>query len=244
MNAEVESESAAVQVTVVCPLCGGTQFRSYRGRENARCAGCGSKERSRFLGLVLRRLAPPPTRAPVYHFAPEPKIADILIERYGAAYTPADVDPGSYGWSTVEVRQVDLVRPRAAIDGPVQGLVHSHVLEHVPASLDRVVREMNALVEPGGFHVFQVPVHDGWYREDMDPDLPGVEREARFFQDDHMRSFGRRDFRERVLELFEGFDQVDLAAHVRPEELARAAIPASALTSPTGHSVFLFRKRG
>ena len=58
-----------------------------------------------------------------------------------------------------------------------------------------------------------------------------------------MRIFGKRDFGERLLDLFEGFEPVDLAAHVTAEDLAAGAIPVSALTSPTGHSVFLFRKR-
>ena len=227
---------------LVCPLCGGTSFGVFRGREHARCAGCGAKERSRFLGMVLQRLAPAPSGAPVYHFAPEPKIAEILHRRYGAAYVPADIAPAAYAWSKVPVRRVDLCRPGTQIAGPVQGLVHSHVLEHIPAPIERVVRELNALVEPGGFHIFQVPVNEGWYREDMDPKLPRPERERLFFQHDHMRSFGRRDFRERLLDLFEGFEPVDIAAHVSVGELAAAAIPAHALTSPTGHSVFFFRK--
>ncbi len=245
-EAKIDSVEAgtATGVPLVCPLCGGTSFGVYRGRENARCAGCGAKERGRFMGMVLRRFAPAPTGAPVYHFAPEPKIAEILHARYEAAYVPADIDPGGYAWSRVPVRAVDLRRPAEGIAGQVQGFVHSHVLEHIPASLDRVVGELNALIEPGGFHVFQVPIHSGWYREDMDPKLPRAERNRLFHQHDHMRLFGRRDFRERVLDLFAGFDLVDLAVHFTPEDLATAAIPASALTSPTGHSVFFLRKRG
>ena len=77
----------------------------------------------------------------------------------------------------------------------------------------------------------------------MDPDLPPAERERLYFQHDHMRIFGKRDFGERLLDLFEGFEPVELAAHVTPEDLAAGAIPVSALTSHTGHSVFLFRKR-
>lgn len=239
---ELQAQADTPATAPVCPLCGGGTFRTYRGRENARCAGCGSKERGRFLGLVLQRAAPPPTGGAVYHFAPERKIAEILRKRYGKAYTPADISPETYGWSKTPVRKVDLCRPADYIRGPVQGFVHSHVLEHVPASIDRVVRDLNRLLEPGGFHVFQVPIHQGWYREDMDPDLSAEERQARFHQHDHMRAFGRRDFRERVLDLFEGFEAVDLSAHVSAAELSAAAVHPSALNTPTGHSVFLFRK--
>jgi hypothetical protein len=239
----VETESQTEDRLLVCPLCGSDAFNTYRGRVNARCAGCGSKERGRFLGLVLKRLAPAPSGAPVYHFAPEKKIADLLHRQYGAAYVPADIEPELYGWSQVPVRRVDLCRSADDIQGPVQGMVHSHVLEHIPASIERVIREMNALIEPGGFHIFQVPVQPGWYREDMDPDLPGSERKRMFFQENHMRSFGQRDFAYRVLDLFEGFERVEIAAHVSAKDLAAAAVRPGALRNPTGHSVFFFRKR-
>lgn len=239
----VQTESQTETRLLICPLCGSNAFNSYRGRVNARCAGCGSKERGRFLGLVLKRLAPAPSGAPVYHFAPEKKIADLLYRQYGSAYVPADIEPELYGWSPVPVRQVDLRRPAGDIPGPVQGMVHSHVLEHIPGSIERVIRDMNALIEPGGFHIFQVPIQPGWYREDMDPDLPGAERKRMFFQENHMRIFGRSDFADRVLDLFEGFERVDISAHVTAGDLATAAVRPGALRTPTGHSVFFFRKR-
>jgi hypothetical protein len=236
-------ESNPNEIAIACPLCGCSEFGVYRGRPLATCAGCGAKERSRFLGLVLQQLLPQPSGAPVYHFAPERKIAEILHRHFGPTYVPADIDPGTYSWSKVPVRKVDLCRPAAHIEMPVQGLVHSHVLEHIPAPIERVVHDMNRLIEPGGFHVFQVPIHAGWYREDMDPDLNVAERERLFFQHDHIRLFGRQDFRERLLDLFQGFEQVDIAKYVTVENLVRGAIPGSALSSLTGHSVFFFRKR-
>ena len=235
-------EPQAKEVELECPLCGSGTFAPYRGRALATCAGCGAKERGRFLGLILRKLLPAPTGAPVYHFAPERKIAEILQEHFGKPYTPADVEPDVYKWSSVPVRQVDLRHPAKHIDGPVQGFVHSHVLEHIPAPVERVIRDMNNLIEPGGFHIFQVPIHEGWFREDMDPDMPAEERERLFFQHDHIRLFGRRDFPERVLDLFNGFEQVKIEDHVSVETLIRGAVPGSALTSLTGHSVFFFRK--
>ena len=71
-------------------------------------------------------------------------------------------------------------------------MMHSHVLEHLPGPLVQVLRRMNALIAPGGFHILQVPIHPGWYREDLDPELPGEERTRLFGQDNHMRIFGRR----------------------------------------------------
>lgn len=228
----------------LCPICHGTEFGAYRGRPRSQCASCGSKERHRFLALVLREhLVRPPAGLPVYHFAPERSIAAVLRELFGTDYRPADLSPERYGWSEVPLNRIDLSKPLEYLQpGSVGGFVHSHVLEHIPASIDRVIREMNEALAPDGFHIFQVPVHRGWYREDMDPELDADERNQRFHQEDHMRQFGDRDFEERVLDLFDSMDRVDPGNSIDEEMLKRAAIPASAMTRNTGHTVYVFRK--
>ena len=218
----METESPVENRVLVCPLCGGAPFGIYRGREDARCAGCGAKERGRFLGLVLKRLAPPPSGAPVYHFAPEPKIAEILPAATARPTCRRTSTPTpTAGRRCRCAGSISVGRARRS-PGRCRAWCIPHVLEHIPAPLERVVRDLNALIEPGGFHLFQVPIHDGWYREDMDPDLPRAERERRFFQHDHMRIFGKRDFGERLLDLFEGFEPVELARHVTPRIWPRA----------------------
>lgn len=239
LRQDVHAENA-----VRCPLCGGGRLAAYRGRENARCATCGAKERERLMALALEKTAPDNRGLPVYHFAPERALAARLVARYGAAYRAADFNPLFYASIGTPVQAIDLRRPLNFLaPQSVGGLVHSHVLEHVPASLDQVVRDMNRAIAPGGFHVFQVPIHPGWYREDMDPDMPADERTARFFQDDHMRCFGVADFAERMLALFDDFDRVDLGALLSVRDLAQAGVPPSALNHFTGHSVFMFVKR-
>jgi hypothetical protein len=198
------------------------------------------------MALVLRSpLMPAGNGLPIYHFAPEPSIGGVLLELFGEHYHPADLVPDSYSWSTVPVQKVDLSHPLDTFrPGSVGGFVHSHVLEHIPASIDRVVRDMNAALVPGGFHIFQVPVHKGWYREDMNPDMDRSERTRLFHQWDHMRQFGDRDFEERVLGLFADMIRVDLSEHLDAQLLKQAALPASALTRHTGHTVYLFVKPG
>lgn len=228
----------------VCPLCEGGTFLGYRGRENARCAGCGAKERERLMALVLRKVEIDPRGGPIYHFAPERALMGYFIERFGEAYNVADIEPELYSGCGRPVRRVDLSRPLEYFEpSSVGGFIHSHVLEHVPASIDRVVTQMNAALMPGGFHVFQVPIHSGWSREDMDPDMDPDARRERFFQEDHIRVFGTEDFAERVLSLFEdGFERVHIAGLVDDADALRAGIPVSAMSRLTGHSVFLFIK--
>lgn len=227
-----------------CPVCSGTSFATYRGRTNARCAACGSKERARLMALVLRKFAPPRNGKPVYHFAPEAAIADILIETYQTDYTPADYEPELYPWSKVPLVKVDLSRPLAYFErGSAHGFIHSHVMEHIPGSIDRVISEMNEALSPGGFHLFQVPIEQGWYREDMNPNMPREDRERVFKQDDHLRVFGAEDFEDRCLRLFTGLDRVELRQKITDTDLDGAGLPRSTLTRYNGHTAFMFIKR-
>jgi hypothetical protein len=197
------------------------------------------------MAMVLREVQLPASGRQVIHVAPEAAIADILIEKFGLSYVPADLAPDTYTWSKVPVRQLDLTKPEEYFTATgVQGFVHSHVFEHLPGSIDRAIAAINAVIVPGGFHLFQVPVHEGWYREDMNPDMPPQERERLFFQADHLRVFGEQDFEDRCLSNFAGFDRVDLAGKITPEALQEAAVPGGALTRFTGHTPFLFIKYG
>ncbi|MCA1439326.1 hypothetical protein I6F07_03615 [Ensifer sp. IC4062] len=196
------------------------------------------------MALVLSKVAPTGNGKPVFHFAPETGIADILIERYAGSYSPADFSPDLYPWSKVPLTKVDLRQPLVHFPPQtVHGFVHSHVLEHIPGSIERIILEMNEAIAPGGFHFFQVPIEPGWYRENMDPNLPGEQRRKDFGQDDHFRMFGAMDFHERILRLFEDFQPIDLTKHIGFQELRDAAVPASSLSRLTGHSVFAFLKR-
>lgn len=226
-----------------CPLCAGTTFGDYRGRPRARCVACGAKERERLLALAIERAQLDAQGCPIYHFAPESGISRLLRRRFKEMYCAADFNPDDYIKLGCPVQKVDLQEPATTFaPRSVGGFVHAHVLEHVPGSLDRVVNDLNAAIVPGGFHVFQVPIHVGYYREDMDPRLSPDDRRDRFFQEDHLRVFGTEDFAERVLSLFDGFKLTRLADLLTQNDLMAAAVPVSALHQLTGHSPFIFTK--
>ena len=195
------------------------------------------------MALALERVRLSKNGLEVFHFAPEKAIAEILLREFGAKYVAADFSPEQYNWSKVPVRKVDLSEPLKYLPrAGLNGIVHSHVLEHILGSIDRVITELNDTLAPGGFHLFQVPIHLGWYREDMDPGMPQEVREERFLQHDHLRVFGQEDFADRCLRLFRGMEKVDLAALITREELVNAAVPGNSLTSANGHTAFLFMK--
>lgn len=228
-----------------CPICSGRRFVTYRGRPNARCSGCGSKERARFLAIVLKRLSVPNTGKPVIHFAPEEAISEILWRRYGRSYVPADLEPEGYAWTKAPGRKIDLSNPREYLGrNSVSIVIHSHVLEHVYAPIDRILREINDAIVPGGYHIFQVPVEKGWYREDMNKDMSPDKRTEMYGQHDHVRIFGANDFNDHVLRHFQGFERIDTSSLLTERDLINACVPAHSLSRPTGHTVFAFRKQG
>ena len=182
---------------------------------------------------------------PVFHFAPEQSLQNVLIEKYGARYIAADFAPEAYEvWSNVPLRKIDLSRPNNYLPkASVEGLIHSHVLEHIPGSIERVISQMNDAIAPGGFHLFAVPIEVGWYREDMNPNLSDKEKTERFRQFDHIRVFGTEDFEDRCLRLFEkDFTRIDLKTKISQHDLYRASVGQTALNNYTGNTPFLFIK--
>lgn len=138
-----------------CPVCG----ESYRDflpfglgrRRNARCPGCGSLERHRFMWLYLRdRLGLARRRARVLHVAPEPCIARALAGNPGLAYVSVDMfDPHAQ-------HHADLGALPFA-DAAFDTVICSHVLEHIED--DRLaMRELARVLRPRGRAIIMVPI--------------------------------------------------------------------------------------
>ena len=175
-----------LEKSIRCPVCDATRFRSYRGRKNAQCARCGSKERHRLLALVLGHLeCGPAAEYPICHFAPERAISDLLAAKFGPMYRAADFAPEIYSGIRRPVEKVDLTQSREHFSAnSVAGFIHSHVLEHLPVHLGPVIAGMNGALRPGGVHIFQIPVVPGQTDEDLSPLLTDDDRLKRFGQED------------------------------------------------------------
>ncbi len=138
-----------------CPVCGG-QFRRFlpfglNGRRNARCPGCGSLERHRFMWMHLRdhhRLLR--RRLRLLHIAPEHCIRDALAGNPALNYVSVDMfDPEAD-------RAADLTAlpwPDASFDFAIC----SHVLEHIGDDRAAIAELFRVLV-PGGRAVVMVPI--------------------------------------------------------------------------------------
>lgn len=182
-------EARRIRAGVIqCAICGTKALRflpfGLRGRRNARCPGCGSVERHRFLWTYLRRRTDLfRGRYRVLHTAPEPCLEDRLRHLPNLRYLTVDrFNP----FADRHEDLTDLSFPDASFDV----VLTSHVLEHIPddrAALAQLAR----ILRPGGWAVVMVP---------FDPRLPvspegadirsPAERMARFGHPYHYRIYG------------------------------------------------------
>jgi hypothetical protein len=179
---------------VECPVCG-ARFRHFAPRwnmPNAICWRCDSEERHRALWLFLTRSRPEllSGAGSLLHFAPEAALAAHLRRRAGLSYVTGDIQPG-LGDITLDIIDLDL--PDQAFDG----IICSHVLEHVPDDT-AAMAELYRVLRPGGWCVVMVPLEPSLDETDEDPSIiDPEERRRRFWQEDHVRLYGH-DLIERL----------------------------------------------
>ena len=201
---------------VECPLCGERfrHFMSAWNRAGAICWSCGAHERHRALWLVFEHRPELLAGArSLLHFAPEWCLERRLRPRVGAGYVSADLEAGKAD-RVLDLMALDLG------DGAFDAILCSHVLEHVDD--DAVaMRELRRVLAPGGWAIVMVPIDLDRERtyEDASKVTP-AEREAAFWQHDHVRLYGR-DLRDRLGAA--GFEVTTIlpAELVGPERAAR-----------------------
>jgi SAM-dependent methyltransferase len=204
-----------------CPICGTRALRflpfGLFGRRNARCPGCGSVERHRFLWWYLtRHTRLLRTRQRVLHTAPEPCLAARFRALPHWRYRSVDrFDPAA------DIR-ADLARlplPDASVDG----VISSHVLEHLPD--DRTaLRELARVVRPGGWAVVMVPYDP---KTPVSPENPAVDtpakRMAAYGHPFHYRYYGA-DLPDRLAEAGFAAEVVDSKRLLTPHQRRRFRI--------------------
>ena len=200
--------------TVECPVCGRC-FRRFKpdwNRADAVCWRCGAHERHRAVALLWRE-RPELLRdaGSLLHFAPE-WCFRFTPRPPGQRYVTTDLDPAK-GDLPLDIRALDL--PDHAFDA----IICSHVLEHVDD--DRAaLAELRRVVAPGGWVQLMVPQDLDRAETYEDPSITDPDaRRAAFWQDDHVRLYGR-DFADRIRAA--GFDvEVIVMAEVVGADAAR-----------------------
>jgi SAM-dependent methyltransferase len=177
---------------VECPICGSTfsQFMWAWNRPHAICWSCGAAERHRALWLYLQSEQPLAAAKDVLHFSAEYPLAVRLREQIGPGYKTSELEPGKADL-TIDVTAIDL--PDASLDA----IICSHVLEHVPDDAG-AMRELHRVLRPGGTAIVMVPLDHSRATTYEDPSITEPdEREAKFWQHDHLRLYAP-DIAERL----------------------------------------------
>lgn len=223
-----------------CPICGGDRFQSMTRaiarqikaglvseqaaqRRQSICSGCGSRPRHRLMFATLQTLDLLRPEKQVLHIAAEPALLPRFKAIYGESYTVANLSMEAMA-ALQDVNKVtfDMCRP-TTLHARYDVVIHSHVLEHVHCNWALALMRVNTLLTEGGVHIFCIPVHEqGYYKEDLDPNLPLAVRIDEFGKDDHVRKFFKHAFLEEIQELcrLTGFD-LRLAYDVLGNEAAR-----------------------
>lgn len=131
-----------------CPICG-AWYRSFapfglRGRPNARCPGCGSLERHRFLWFYMmgrHRILRPGSR--ILHVAPEACIQQRLLRDFRVRYLGIDRYDGD-----ADAEQQDLT-DLPYTDNAFDVVICNHVLEHIPDDR-KAIAEISRVLSPNG----------------------------------------------------------------------------------------------
>ena len=109
----------------------------------------------------------------VLHIAPELCLLERLHASIGAGYTPADLNPRRYKNNSCAVLKFDLCTDLTRFsDAKFDIVMHMHVLEHIPCSLEPVLRDTMRILKCGGHLIFALPFVPGFSLENWSPDSP------------------------------------------------------------------------
>jgi hypothetical protein len=224
-----------------CNICGSNAFTDMGVRKAMKCAMCDSLERTRVMGLFLKKLGVPKPGMKVLHLAPEPGIGMFCAKVVGKDnYHARDLDPSRYQFC--EAQRFDLCSDAETLpDGFYDLILHSHIIEHLPCNYTAVLLHLHRALKPQGLHICSIPVSPGYYEEECGP-LSAEERTRRFGQFDHLRNFGDKDLQESLGKIFKLPTKYDLTEHFSIEDLDRYNIPSEARSGFSPHTVFILRK--
>lgn len=210
---------------VECSVCG-SEFRKFlpygrSGRDNALCPNCLALERHRLMYLYLQRKTNFfRDNLKLLHVAPEYCFIDRFEKMTNLDYITADIE-SPLAKVKMDIHQI----PFEANTFDVAFC--NHVMEHVDDDI-KAMSELHRVLKPGGWAIIQSP--QDWSRATTyeDPTITDPrEREKHFWQDDHLRLFGR-DYGQRLEK--GGFSVKEdrfVMNELTPEEVKRFALPAN-----------------
>lgn len=166
----------------------------FYNRQRLSCPVCGGIDRERLSAeYLLRRLGKgfdnPEFR--FLEFAPNPAFSTFVQREFCLQHKTADLLRPDVDY------QLDLTNMPEIDTESVNAWISLHMLEHIPDDLG-ALRELYRILKPGGFGLLLVPISLSLEKTDEDPQASVEERWRRFGQDDHIRTYAKNDFVERI----------------------------------------------
>jgi SAM-dependent methyltransferase len=154
---------------VRCNICGwyGDRFEGVAHSESAKCFGCLSIARDRFLYQCWTRRVPYTASSRVLETSP--RLGEDYRSRMGSLvdYVASDYDDRAHrAHIHLDFQQMDL--PSESLDA----ILTAHVLEHVPDT-DRALSEIYRVLKPGGVALVAVPVPQARTVSPSEPEYHG-----------------------------------------------------------------------
>ena len=175
---------------VECPVCSSTfsKFLPYgrlTPRENALCPNCLALERHRLMYLYLKEKTGFFTdKIKLLHVAPEYCFKDKFEKMTNLDYITADIE------SPLAKIKMDLHHIPFG-ENTFDTVFFNHVMEHVK-DYHQCLKEIHRVLKPGGWAIIEQP--QDWTKAttfEDDTITDPTERERVFWQNDHLRLFGR-----------------------------------------------------
>ena len=188
--------------------------------EGYHCRESGSNDRDRLYAMFLDKLmaeTPIGAKLKILDFSPSKPFEDYMRWNKTFDYITAD---GLLDTYDIVVDVQNMVNLDA---NTFDGVICSHVLEHVPDDVE-AMREIYRVLKPGGWAILMAPIN--LTRTEIDEDFTVediAERWRRFGQDDHLRVYSKKGYMDRVQE--SGFKLLELGKDYFGEfELHRCGI--------------------
>lgn len=226
-----------------CPICHGTDFKDFRGRPNAYCAGCGSVERTRYVWAYIERSRIIDRQKTVFHFGPERGIGNRIFDIVGHRhYFPLDLHPEVFPNHEHKPIKFDILKdlPHEP-DGSVDCIIANHILEHLPCPVEWVIGEFERILKPYGHMILTVPMTSNPETVEDLGELPRDERTKRFGQEDHFRVFGWKAFPEMLNRILAKDCMIHRTKAFLETEMEAIGVPY-AEDRPNSNTIFHYQK--
>jgi SAM-dependent methyltransferase len=160
--------------------------------KNYYCPKCHASDRDRLIALFLKEQVWD-REITVMQFAPSESLSGFITKNPRVKYRTADLFMRGVD------DKVDLMDMHIYQDETFDIFICSHVLEHVDND-KKALSEIYRVLKHNGYAILLVPIPLSLQETDEDPSIsePSI-RWQRFGQDDHVRLYAKKDFRDRIL---------------------------------------------